>query len=70
MTAATRIAEFVIEKAADEPMMTRAQLYRDLASLVVDENTARALIALSVELEQIERRHEQLVLDFKKAALR
>lgn len=70
MSAASRIAEFVIDKASGEPLSRRIQIYRDMASLVVDDASVKELSALADVLEDIERRHGQLVLDFRRRGAR
>ena len=61
--------DFVLEKAAEETASRRVQLYRALASVIGHEKEAITLITLADDLEAIERKHRQLVLDFKRRAL-
>lgn len=65
MNAAARMTAFVLDRAGEEPIARRARLYRDLAELAVDESIALRLQVLAAELEDIEARHHQLVLDFR-----
>jgi hypothetical protein len=61
--------DFVLEKAADETAARRVRLYRALASVIGNESDAVTLVTLADDLEAIERKHRQLVLDFKRRAL-
>ena len=62
------IYEFVLERVSDEPLERRAQIYRALATVIGREDLAAQLIAHANSLDEIERRHAQLVLDFKRGA--
>ena len=68
MNAAARVIEFALQHAPEVALHRRTQLYRDLAELTPDESRARDLNTLANELEAIEARHEQLVMDFKRRA--
>lgn len=72
MSAAARnaITGFVLDRMEAEPIAKRIELLRSLA--ILDTNAApkerEHFHALADELEQIERKHRQLVLDFKRRA--
>ncbi len=63
MKPSQRIVAYVLQKAEQEPVLRRASLYRDLATLVLSEDDAKKLSALAHELELIEKRTLQLRLD-------
>lgn len=73
MSAAARnvLTEFVLERMELEPIAKRIELLRSLAIFNVSGSPKEReeLHALADELEQIERKHRQLVLDFKRRAL-
>ena len=58
--------EFVLTKLEGESIATRCRVMRPLAMIIGDEAAAKQLNALADELEQIEAKHRQLVLDFKR----
>lgn len=60
--------EFVLAKLDSEPVGARCKLMRSLSLIIGDEMVSNQLNALADELEQIERKHRQLVLDFKRRA--
>jgi neutral trehalase len=66
---AHEILEFVLEKAAAEKPARRAELYRALAAVAPSEHDVRRLTELAAEIEAIETKHNQLLLDFKRACL-
>jgi hypothetical protein len=59
--------DFVLEKAADEPLRRRLVLYRALAEVMPSPKECRELSRLADELEAIEARHQQLLLDLRGA---
>jgi hypothetical protein len=61
----TFLHDFVLEKSADEPVRKRLLLYRALAAVLPAPEKCRELIALADELESIEARHNQLLLDLR-----
>ncbi len=61
---ATRIAEYVLQNLAHEPIAKRIALKRDLAAIAPTNKSRRDLLALAKDLEAIERRHKQLLIDF------
>ena len=65
MNPAERIADFVIERAAQETVSVRARLYHDLASFVPDEKLAAQLGELGDALEAIENESAQMQLAFR-----
>ena len=63
------LCSFVIEKAAEESISRRILLYRAVAAHVAEASPQfEELTKLADELDEIERRHAQLVLDFKRGA--
>ena len=62
----TILDEYVMCNAEREPMAVRAKLYRALAEVVTNTNRSSELRKLAIDLDDIERRHAQLVLDFKR----
>ena len=69
-TAASNVlTEFVLDRMEHEPIGKRIELLRSLAIYTHATPSQRAEFhALADELEQIERKHRQLVLDFKRRA--
>jgi hypothetical protein len=64
--AATLLAEFVLEKAAAEPLVRRVALYRALAATLTEASPAFAeLTALADQLEEADHQHRQLLLRFR-----
>jgi hypothetical protein len=59
------LCDFVLEKSADEPVRRRLVLYRALATIVPVPAKCRELASLAAELEAIETRHNQLLLDLR-----
>lgn len=66
---ATRVTAFVLDRLSSEPVATRVTILRDLANISPLPDEAKRIRTLADELEDAERRHRQLVLDFKRAAL-
>lgn len=63
------LTEFVLEKAAAEALPLRMQLYRALAAELPETTPEfQQLTALADDIEAIEEKHLQLVLDFKRNA--
>lgn len=59
--------EFVLERVAEVPLHRRITILRALAALLPAKSTkSRALLAMADELQAIEERHQQLLLDFKR----
>ena len=56
---------YVMQKAAEEPLRIRVQLYRAMAEVAPTPDRARQLRDLANGLEEIEARHDQLQLDFR-----
>ncbi len=63
------LGEFVLAHACGLELPRRARLYRALAEVIGDEKDAAQFIALANDCDAIERKHQQLVLDFKRRAL-
>ena len=63
--ASSVLAEFVMERLPEEPMAKRIQLTRALAVLTSDRDEQHALTVMADELEDIQRRHHQLLLNFR-----
>lgn len=68
MSAAHRLFVHVLETAPTLALRPRAQLYRDTAEVLADRHHGGHLLKLADECEAIERKHQQLVLDFKRRA--
>lgn len=68
MNPAAKIYAYVLEKAASEPMLIRADLYRSLSSVIGDENLSRSLLLLAEEIASIELKHRQMLLDLERPA--
>jgi len=62
-TAPDRLCAFVLEKSIGEPLARRAAIYRDLALILAKGSKAREFLQMAKDLEQVERRHQQLLLD-------
>ena len=58
-----------MEQAPAQPLARRAQLYRDLSAISGDRSQAQQLVGLADGCEAIERKHQQLQLDFQRASL-
>lgn len=62
------LTEFVLEKSTEEPLRRRLLLYRALAAgLPEASEDFRKLMTLADELESIEARHQQLLLDLRQS---
>lgn len=60
------ITDYVLEHSAKEPLSLRMSLYRAIAAdLPADAPEFHQLTDMADELEAIERRHQQLLLNFK-----
>jgi hypothetical protein len=64
--AADRLFAHVLETAPALAIRLRAQLYRDTAEVLADAQHSPHLVSIADDLDEIERRHAQLVLDFKR----
>jgi hypothetical protein len=62
------LTEYILEKLSEEPVGKRILLYRAIAIETKCPVLTAACRRLANELEAIEARHEQLVLDFKRRA--
>jgi hypothetical protein len=63
------LTDYVLEHCVQEPLTLRLSLYRALAAdLPANAPEFAQLTAMADELEGIEARHQQLVLDFKRRA--
>lgn len=62
---ANELFEFVLEKLADAPVGKRVRLYRAIAMHSGDPAEAKRLNLLAADLEELERKHAQLLLDFQ-----
>ena len=62
------IAEFVMERLEGETIARRILLNRALSALTVDIQEQKSLNQMADELEAIQRKHQQLLLDFKRRA--
>lgn len=60
------LTEFLLDRIAEQPVADRIQLYRALAVETKDAQLAETCRSLADELEEVERRHVQFVLDFKR----
>ncbi len=61
------LTQFVLEHTTDSPLPLRMQLYRALAAELPEEaEEFQRLTKLADELEDIESRHQQLVMDFRR----
>lgn len=59
------IHDFIFENAAHEPVQKRILLYRSLAMEIKDEEIAEQLHVLAEDLEAAEKRHNQLLFNFR-----
>jgi hypothetical protein len=59
------LAEFILEQASAQPMDRRILLYRALSTELRDCGLQDKCTALADELEAIEARHQQLLLDLR-----
>lgn len=62
----TVITDFVLEKLSHEPVQRRIIITRALAEVSANAQERANLQSLANLLEDVERNHQQLVLDFKK----
>ena len=60
----SRLLEFILEKSEGEPASRRIQLYHCLAEILPPEETA-AVRKLAIDLEGVQNRSRQLLLDFR-----
>lgn len=58
--------EYVLASSAKEPAAKRIELYRALSRVIGCEKTSAQLITLAVDLEAIDFRQQQLLLDFQR----
>jgi hypothetical protein len=63
------VVSYVLEKLEAEPLSKRALMYRSLATLAASPAERTRFNELADECVAIERHHQQLALDFKRAAL-
>lgn len=63
------IADFVLDHAPVLDVSRRARLYRAVAEVIGDEKDAQRFTSLAKDLEEFERKHGQLALNFKRRAL-
>lgn len=61
------ITTFVLEKLDAEAPARRAAIYRDLAAIAASQSDAKTFLTLADDCERIDRAHEQLVLNFRRA---
>jgi hypothetical protein len=62
---ASLLFDFVLEKSADEPLRRRVVIYRALVEVIPSPKECRDLARMADELEAIEVRHQQLLLDLR-----
>lgn len=62
------LVEFVLEKIEGEPMARRIGLLHGLGCMTAGHQISMTFHTMADELEQIEEKHRQLVLDFKRKA--
>ncbi len=60
---------FILEQIESQPLANRILLYRSFAAQTQDASLRKSCLSLAADLEDIERRHQQLLLDFKRSAL-
>lgn len=60
------LTEFVLEQIAQQPVARRIALYRAFAATVSDKALAANCRSIANLLADVERNHQQLVLDFKR----
>lgn len=65
----TLIADYVLEQIEHEPISKRIELTLALAAQSPTNAEKHALLVIVHDLRAIERKHRQLVLDFKRRAL-
>lgn len=61
------IVDFVLAQAQAQPVAKRAELYRALSAISGTSEQGAELARMAEELAAIERRHQQLHLNFVKA---
>jgi hypothetical protein len=59
------VTDFVLEKAASEPLPRRVQLYRAVAAVLPEGAPAQCLVSAADELEAAEARAGQQLLRFR-----
>lgn len=59
------ISGFVLDHLAEQPLARRITLTRALAELAPTNHERRQLIAMADDLETVERRHQQLLFNFR-----
>ena len=64
----TRITEFVLASLENETVPRRIAVLSDLAEIAASSSDRKTLHAMIAALQEIERQHRQLVLDFKRRA--
>jgi hypothetical protein len=69
MTPRQLLDVFVLEQINAQPLARRALLYRAFAAETSNLELKAKVHALADECEEIERRHQQLALDFRRASL-
>lgn len=62
---ATVLADFVLERIDAEPLGRRVTITRALAAVTVNQAQRAELLAMANELEAIQHRHNQLLLNFR-----
>jgi hypothetical protein len=62
---ASIVCEFALRHAPAAPLPERSRLYRAIALIAGDEKRAIEMNALAQELDDIEARHQQLLLNFR-----
>ena len=62
------LVTYLLTQIENEPLEKRVRLYRLFVLEISDRALQASVRALADELEQIERKHRQLVLDFKRRA--
>lgn len=63
---ATILFDYVLANSTREPAETRIKLYRALSQVIGCEKSSAQLIALAADLEAVEHRQQQLLLDFRR----
>ena len=66
--AADRLISALLDFSEKESAARRISIYRDAAEVLVSEKHAQQLRCLACDLEEIDLRHRQLLLDFKRRA--
>lgn len=61
------ITTYVLEKLDAETPARRATIYRDLAAIAASHADAKTFLSLAEDCERLDRAHEQLVLNFRRA---